>query len=250
MNYQAPDYLIPFVLGGSVATIAAVLAVLDRALHRAGWPDRDRRQAVASGAVLLLAWFSAALLLSWLGFYRGASDRLPTVPYGLLIPIVAGVLLFRLWPMLKRIVAAVPQEWLVGVQVYRALGLIFLLLYMGGRMPGVFALPAGGGDVIVDRRHSAGLVRAWNLFGILDLIVAVTTGFLSSPSPLQRFAFDSPNQLIGVFPLALIPTYLVPLSVLLHFASLHKLRRSEERQFPASGHVGSASGLTGTPPAL
>jgi len=38
-------------------------------------------------------------------------------------------------------------------------------------------------------------------------------------------ALDHPNQLIGAFPLAIIPVFLVPLSVLLHLASLQKLRR-------------------------
>jgi len=37
----------------------------------------------------------------------------------------------------------------VGVQVYRALGLIFLVLYAGGYLPGLFAWPAGVGDILV-----------------------------------------------------------------------------------------------------
>jgi hypothetical protein len=77
------------------------------------------------------------------------------------------------------------------------------------------------------RNSAAGWVRAWNLLGIGDLIVAVTMGFLSSRSPLQMFAFDAPNQLISAFPLAIIPVFIVPLSILLHFASLYKLRHVE-----------------------
>ena len=37
----------------------------------------------------------------------------------------------------------------MSIQVYRALGLIFLVLYAEGRLPGAFALPAGCGDVLV-----------------------------------------------------------------------------------------------------
>ena len=43
------------------------------------------------------------------------------------------------------------------------------------------------------------------------------------PSPL--FTYQPPNELISVFPLVLIPVYLVPLAVLLHLASLAKLHR-------------------------
>src|SRR5262249_46545177 len=112
-----------------------------------------------------------------------------------------------------------PQPWIVGVQLYRALGVIFLILYATDKMPGLFAWPAGVGDVIVgllapvvalayarDARRNAGRVTTWNVLGILDLVVAITTGFITSPSPL--FSYEPPNELIAIFPLVLIPVYL------------------------------------------
>ena len=65
------------------------------------------------------------------------------------------------------------------------------------------------------------LQPSWNILGLLDLGVAVTTGFITSPSAL--FSYEPPNELIAIFPLVLIPVYLVPLSVMLHLASLAKL---------------------------
>jgi hypothetical protein len=41
------------------------------------------------------------------------------------------------------------------------------------------------------------LVRGWNVLGLLDLAVAITTGFLTSPSAFQAFSFDAPNELIS-----------------------------------------------------
>lgn len=191
-------------------------------------------------SALLVAWFFGALWLTWSGFYQGASDRIPTIPFGLLIPITAGLFLYWRWPLLRNIIEATPQQWLVSVQVYRVLGVIFLVLYAGGQLPGEFALPAGVGDVMVGllapvagiayaRRWngSAGLLRFWNLLGLADLAVAVTTGFLTSPSPLQMLALGRPNLLISAFPLAMIPVFLVPLSVLLHLASIRKLGQTE-----------------------
>jgi hypothetical protein len=66
-----------------------------------------------------------------------------------------------------------------------------------------------------------GRVTTWNVLGILDLVVAIATGFITSPSTL--FSYDPPNELMAIFPLVLIPIYLVPLSLLLHLASLAKL---------------------------
>jgi hypothetical protein len=234
MKNSAPAYLLPYVLIGSVTVVAVALFGLHRALSRATFPARDRRRAFWIGSALLVGWFLAALVLSWSGFYVGSLSRVPTVPLGLLIPIAAGVLLFRTWPLFRRIVDALPQRWIVSVQAYRMEGFIFLLLYASGRLPGAFALPAGLGDMavgmmapIAGASGSSARLRVWNLSGIIDLVVAVTTGFLTSPSPMQLLALDRPNQLITAFPLVLIPVFLVPLSVLLHLASLQKLRRNE-----------------------
>lgn len=239
-----PAYLPYYVLIGSIGIIAAVLFGLNQALVRANWQISERRRAIRTTAAVLIGWFALAVVLASLGVYRGASDRLPTIPFGILLPILIGSLLIRRSPALSRLIDAVPQPWIVAVQLYRALGVMFLVLYASNRLPGLFAWPAGAGDVAVGllapmvalafvrnpQRHS-GTVLMWNVFGIADLIVAVGTGFLTSPSPFQLFAFDHPNELISAFPLVLVPTFLVPtflvpLSVLLHFASLTKLGRA------------------------
>src|ERR1700722_19328361 len=241
MNHLAPSYLLPNILIGSIAVVATILFGVHRAIPRARSPVLERSYTFWSISTLLLTWFLAALFLSGSGFYQGARSRIPTIPVGLLIPIAAGVVLFWCWPLLRRIVEAVPQSWIASVQVYRVEGLIFLSLYAGGWLPGAFAWPAGVGDVIVGLlapvvgvaymravRGSTGLLWAWNLLGIADLVVAVTTGLLTSPSPLQLLALDRPNELIGSFPLAMIPVFLVPLALLLHLLSLQKLRQVGE----------------------
>jgi hypothetical protein len=144
---------------------------------------------------------------------------------------------------------AVPQSWLVGLQFYRVLGAIFLVMYAQGRMPAAFALSAGAGDVAVGllapivavayTRGVAGrelLLVGWNLLGLLDLTNAIITGFLTSPSPLQVLALDAPNQLIGEFPMVLVPVFGVPLGIILHVASLIKLGRDTARR-PALNDV-------------
>lgn len=247
MNYQAPAYLTPFILTGMILVIATLILGLRRVLRRVAWPEADRAKALWSVSALLVGWFIVAAATSIAGFYRPSSGP-PTIQYGLVTPIVVGVLAFLTWPLLRRVVASVPNTWLVGVQFYRVLGAIFVVLYTGGHLPGIFALPAGLGDSLVgvlapfvamslarSPEGAARRVQLWNLLGIADLAIAVTLGFLSSPSPLQVFAFDRPSGLIAMFPLSLIPVFAVPLSILLHFASLQKLRqerRSGSHELP------------------
>jgi len=233
-----PAYLSYYVIGGCVGIVAAVLIGMNAALVRAAWPVPERTAAVRNAAIVLIAWFALACVLAWLGAYRGVAERTPTIQFGLLVPILIGAWLIWRSPAVSRLIDAVPQSWLIGVQLYRALGAIFLVLYADNRIPGLFALPAGIGDVttgllapvvalayVGNPRGQARSVLAWNAFGIADLVVAVGAGLLTSPSPLQRFAFDAPNELITAFPLVLVPTFLVPISIVLHIASLTKLRR-------------------------
>jgi hypothetical protein len=247
MNYPVPVYLTPFIMTGMIFVIGTLVLGLRRVLQRAAWPQPDQAKALWSISALLVAWFVVAAATSIVGYYRPSSGP-PTIQYGLMTPIVIGVLAFFSWPLLRRIVASVPNTWLVGVQFYRVLGVIFVVLCAGGHLPGIFALPAGLGDTLVgilapfaavslarSPKTSANRARLWNLLGIADLIIAVMLGFLTSPSPLQMFAFDRPSGLIAMFPLSLIPVYAVPLSILLHLASLQKLRqeqRSGSRELP------------------
>lgn len=239
MNSPVPSYVSPLVLSGTLAAIAGLLFGIQRALKLAAWPARKRKQGVWILTLLLVVWFLAALLPSWFGIYRTAWFGTPTIQYGLLIPIIAAVAFFRTSQTLRDVVEAVPQRLIVGVQLYRAEGLIFLILYATGHLPGIFAWPAGVGDILVgllapvvaaayarQSPNAAKWLRAWNILGIADLIVAVTIGFLTSPSRLQMFALDAPNQLIAAFPLVMIPVFLVPLSILLHVASLKKLEET------------------------
>src|SRR5215470_1024607 len=229
-----PTYLPYYVLIGAVAIIAIILFGLRNALAKAAWSKHDRTTTVRFSAIALVSWFLVALALGLAGAYKAAPDRVPTIQYGIFIPFLIGAWLIWRSPAVGRIIDAVPQPWIVGVQLYRALGAIFLILYATDRMPGLFAWPAGVGDVIVgllapvvalayarDAQRNAGRVTVWNVLGILDLVVAITTGFITSPSPL--FSYEPPNELIAIFPLVLIPVYLVPLSLLLHLASLAKL---------------------------
>lgn len=252
MNYSAPAYLTPFILTAMIIFLSALLFGLRRAPRRAAWPEKDRSNAFWGVSSLIVGWFVVALIASIAGLYNPAAGRAPTIQYGLVIPIAFGMLLFRGWPLLRRTVAAVPNAWLVGVQSYRVLGVFFLMLSAGGYLPPLFALPAGLGDMLVgilapfvavsfarSPEGSVRRVRLWNYLGIADLVIAVTMGFLTGP-PLQFGTFNRSNELVGMFPLALIPVFAVPLSILLHMASLQKLRQDQLTRSKSAGFSAKA----------
>ena len=227
-----------------VANIAITLVLLFRvrlALLKQGKTKSEVLPIVSALGTVLFAWYAVALFLAYQGVFSSAlNQQVPLIGFAIGIPIIVGAVLMTTLRSVREIIATIPQSRLVTLQFYRVLGAVFVILYMAGQLPGVFALPAGYGDVLVgvtalfvgaaEARHLAGrtqLVVLWNLLGLADLAIAVTTGFLSAPTRFQIFSLDAPNILIGSFPLVLIPIYAVPLSILLHLASLSKVAKAQ-----------------------
>ena len=97
-----PTYL-PFpVLIGAIATITAIVFGLHAALAKAGWSEHDRTVAVRLSAAILVGWFLLALALALGGFYQVAPDGVPTLQYGLFIPILIGAWLIWRSPAVGR----------------------------------------------------------------------------------------------------------------------------------------------------
>ena len=88
-----PTYLPYFVFTGTAATLAAILYGLNRALATAAWPAPERRRTVRLMASVLLGWLAAAIGLAAMGVYQVDASALPTIQYGIVVPIVIGVLL-------------------------------------------------------------------------------------------------------------------------------------------------------------
>jgi hypothetical protein len=110
--------------------------------------------AVRVAAITIIGWFVVTTGLALNDAYRGNAERLPTIQYGILVPILIGGLLIWRSPRLARIIDTVPQRWLVGIQFYRALGVIFLILYGTGKLPGLFSWPAGLGGCACGRSRA------------------------------------------------------------------------------------------------
>lgn len=201
---------------------------------------RPSRRVSTSAVLLLIGWLAAAFSLGWMGIFEAKADTLfPFIALGIFFPLVVGYALLSRSKKFDRVLNHVPQHWLVAIQLYRAFGVTFLLLYSAEMLPGAFALPAGIGDIAVGLAapavaylYAAGYKRSclavllWNVLGIADLVLAVTTGFLTSPGPFHVLALDHPNMMMTALPLVLIPTFAVPLSILLHLSSLRVLRQT------------------------
>lgn len=225
----------------SIAAVVADAALAALLLAGIAYVARAERRAavlvIGGGAVL--AWFGLVFTLGKQGFFEAtpATTMPPRIGPAIVIPIVLGCALLTS-ASVRRLIARVPLHWFVGVQLYRVVGGLFLIAWLQDDLPAEFALPAGIGDVTVgilapvvaltlvrrgaERAWPA--VVAWCVLGITDLVVAVTFGFLTAPSTFQQLALDDPNAAITSYPLVLIPTFAVPVSIVLHVYVLARLR--------------------------
>jgi len=118
------------------------------------------------------------------------------------------------------------------------MGFAFLAVYAQSPLPGAWAWPASLGDVATAmaapfvclaliRRpafSASPLFLAWNLFGILDLVVAIGNGGLTAYRIARGFVAGTMAP-VAQLPLALIPAFFVPIFLMLHLAALFQARR-------------------------
>jgi hypothetical protein len=239
MTPQIPGYLVAFesAIRPLVAAIALALIWLGAARMEA--PARSRYATAGALSVAFMAWVALSQYLGSANAYFASSENaVPTVLLGLLIPLAVAALGLWLSGSIASLVSAIPLPWLVAAQIYRIGGGIFLVLWADGRLPWQFALPAGIGDVttgalavvvaIILARGAEGARRAayaWSLLGIADLALAVTMGAMTSPGPAHLLALEAPNLLISSYPLVMVPTFAVPLALMLHGLVLWRLGR-------------------------
>jgi hypothetical protein len=136
---------------------------------------------------------------------------IPDIPW-YITAIVLGVIVaiaVALW----RIVATATTSRQV-----RAGSALFLFGWLGAALLLALALARGAAG-------SRALAVGWNVVGLLDLVVAVgmATGYLAPLLAPRLGAQVPPAPAMGVFPLILVPTFAVPVSIMLHLLGLIRL---------------------------
>jgi hypothetical protein len=243
------NYWVPGLQASGVPTATVRLAIhiaialgLWLALERTELAPRRRLYVWLGVVVPYTLWLAVIWSAAINGVFRPGNNTLPLLPLAIFLPVIVGVPILLRSKRIGEVLDAMPASWLIGLQVYRVFGGIFLVGWARGVVPGVFALPAGIGDVTTgllalpvayylasrngDAMRSA---IAWNIFGLVDFTIAVGIALAIAPGPLQLIVPSIPNAGAGLYPTVLIPAFAVPSSILLHVLSLRQLRRASHR---------------------
>lgn len=186
-----------------------------------------------------VSWFSVILAIALSGgFDAQAGER----PLGILGAVIMPPVIFSI----AYLYIGVFREWVLALDIrhlillhsWRMVGFGFVFLYFHDRLPALFALPAGLGDgmaaigavflgiALYEKATSVSTRRIflWNTFGLVDFIVAVTMGVLTRTGELLYLGGPVSSDIMGSFPLALIPGFAVPFYVITHLIIYAKLR--------------------------
>lgn len=185
-------------------------------------------------------WFLSAFISGAMDVFSPRPGA-PPVPVGvfLLVPIGGFTLAYAVSARVRRVLDRIPL-WLITIaHVWRFVGLGFVIGAVINVLPPQFGFPEGLGDVVAalfclplafairKGSYSPGLRSAfiaWNVFGLIDLLSAISMGILYSPSSFGVLRTGLSTELMTTFPVNLIPTFFVPLFILLHMLSLKRSR--------------------------
>jgi hypothetical protein len=200
---------------------------------------QNKSQVTAFVFVALMLWLALVFSLGARGSFVRAPGALPLpILIGVTAPRLVFLAAFWALPAFQNFVLTIDLRLATEIQVWRFAGLGFLALYTHGVLPGLFAWPAGLGDMAIGltapwlvltliRRPgfaASQLFVVWNLLGISDLVVAVSTGAIVSALATGA-AGEITTAPMAQLPLVLIPAFFVPFFVMLHLTALFQARR-------------------------
>jgi hypothetical protein len=196
---------------------------------------------ISRAAKLLLA----AVIGLWIGLAAAVASTGALAiaqPFPVIGIFVAAPLIFAavaaIRPDARRAMLGLPLRLMIGLNICRVFAVLFLLLALEGRLAGPFPYFAGAGDIITgvcaiplmmrvidDKTPHRAATAAWNVFGMADLVLAITLGVISTEgSPLQLVPAPG-SAAMQTLPWSFVPTVLVPIWMILHAIIWARLRR-------------------------
>ena len=200
-------------------------------------------------AALVGVWFTFAVAAGALGVFKNVTDSLALpVAVAALAPIAVFLFWFTASGGFRQYLHSLNPRTLTLAHAWRVNGVVFLILSAYGLLPLPFALPAGLGDMAIGATaswiasrfanpdHKSAFVL-WQILGIADLVIAVTIG-----TTVRLFDPSGPAMgPMAVLPLSLVPTFFVPLLLMVHVISIAQARKWQGRSYSHLGEQASSA---------
>jgi hypothetical protein len=137
--------------------------------------------------------------------------------------------------LFKRLLRAITLESLITLHVFRLLGVFFILIYCYHLLPANLAFSAGMGDILTallafpvakmvakGKSWSTKAVYAWNIFGILDILVLLVIVAITTRNSI--ITGERGDLEMTIFPFVWFPAFAPATILFLHTVVFRKLQ--------------------------
>ena len=186
----------------------------------------------------LTFWLTIQAVLAYKNVYNSDTNSFPPkiILTGILPTILTIIFLFATSKG-RQFIDSLPLNHLTYLNTVRiSVEIVLLWLFLYKTIPELMTFEGRNFDILAGitapfvayygltkQKLSRQIILIWNI-GCLGLLAnIVVNALLSAPSPIQKFAFDQPNIAILNFPFSWLPTFIVPIILFGHLASIRQL---------------------------
>ncbi|MCV9926700.1 hypothetical protein OIU83_03520 [Flavobacterium sp. LS1R49] len=217
-------------------TTAATLLLFYSAVKKSRLETTQRNaNLIFSG---LIIWLVIQAILTLKSVYNSDTNSIPPkiLLFGILPPVLTIIFLFSIQKG-RTFIDNLPLINLTYLNIVRIpVELVLLGLFLNNTIPQLMTFEGRNFDIIAGitapfiayfgftkAKINKKIILVWNFICLALLLNIVINALLSTPSPLQKFAFDQPNIAILNFPFSWLPTFIVPIVLFGHLASIRQL---------------------------
>lgn len=186
----------------------------------------------------LIFWLTVQSVLTSKNVYNTDTNSFP--PKIMLIgilPTILIILLLFITSKGRQFIDSLPLRNLTYLNIVRIpVEIVLFWLFLNKVIPVLMTFEGRNFDILAGitapfiayfgltkHKISRKLILIWNFVCLALLINIVVNALFSAPSPIQKFAFEQPNIAILNFPFSWLPTFIVPIVLFGHLASIRQL---------------------------
>lgn len=154
--------------------------------------------------------------------------------------VILGTLLLTFFTLKRIDKQKLNTKILLSVHILRIpVELVLFQLFLQNKIPNLMTFKGWNFDILIGisalvillyqltskRKINRQFLIVWNVIGIVFLMFIVSLAILSSPLPIQQFAFDQPNIGLLEFPFCFLPSCIVPIVLMSHILLIKKQYR-------------------------
>ncbi len=230
-----PSAVIPlYITITFIAVVITTFGFLFYAIKVASPHKKDFTPTVVSTFIMVVLFVTAVLSFTgFLSVYDAAIPRLPVILF-FEIGIIISLFIFK---KSKEFIQKMPISTLTYIHIVKVpVELVLWWLYKANIIDPILTFEGNNFDIIAGISapfaaifliglRSKSIISAiiWNILSLGLLINIVYHAISCTPYPIQTICFDLPNTIIFSFPFIWLPTFVVPVVLFCHLASIYKL---------------------------